>query len=67
MSAVSEPNADGNGQREAALVDVAGVTLTDLVNVHGDSPVLRSIQRLHSNLKDPNGVLSAFSSFLDKP
>ncbi|WP_221322907.1 hypothetical protein [Actinoplanes sp. L3-i22] len=65
MSAVSDPIA-GDGQRETGLVDVVGVSLTDLVNERGDSPVLRSIRRLQADLTDPNGVLSAFSSFIDK-
>jgi hypothetical protein len=48
------------------LVDVANVPLTHLVNAHGDSPVTRAVKRLQTNLKDPNGVLSAFGSFIDK-
>lgn len=48
------------------LVDVSNVTLTHLVNADGDSPVTRSVKRLQSNLKDPNGVLSAFGSYIDK-
>lgn len=53
-------------KHDNGLVDVANVPLTDLVNAHGDSPVTRSIKRLQTNLKDPNGVLSAFGSFIDK-
>jgi hypothetical protein len=55
-----------DGQTNSGLVDVANVPLTNLVNAQGDSPVTRSIKRLRANLDDPNGVLSAFSSFIDE-
>lgn len=45
---------------------MATIPLTELVEAHGDSPVLRSIRRLQQSLDDPNGVLSAFSSFIDE-
>jgi hypothetical protein len=54
------------GEQDSALVDVANVPLTHLVNAHGDSPVTRAVKRLQTDLKDPNGVLSAFGSFIDK-
>jgi hypothetical protein len=57
---------DDEQGRAAELIDVANVSLIDLVNAHGDSPVARSIARLRRNLDDPEGVLSAFSSFLDE-
>jgi hypothetical protein len=59
------PAAAGDLPGTDALVDVEHVPLTDLVSAHGDSPFLRSIARLRRSLNDPNGVLSAFSSFID--
>lgn len=56
----------GIGSEDAELVDVANVPLAKLVKAHGNSPVLRSIKRLKAGLEDPNGVLSAFSSFIEK-
>ncbi|GAA4436977.1 hypothetical protein [Phytohabitans houttuyneae] len=56
----------GSTPQDAGLVDVAGISLNHLLDADGDSPVLRSIRRLQSGLNDPNGVLSAFSSFLDE-
>jgi hypothetical protein len=50
----------------APLVDVRSIPLPALVAEHGDSPVQRSIRRLQQNLQDPNGVLSAFGSFIDE-
>lgn len=49
------------------LVDVTSVPLTVLLSERADSPVLRSIRRLQESLDDPNGVLSAFGSFIDTP
>lgn len=57
----------GGGAEDAELVDVANVPLAKLVKAQGDSPVLRSVQRLKASLEDPNGVLSAFSSYIEKP
>ncbi len=50
----------------APLVDVSDIPFDDLLRAHGDSPVVRSIRRLQASLDDPNGVLSAFSSFIDE-
>lgn len=50
----------------ALLVNVTSVPLTALLLEHEDTPVVRSIRRLQASLEDPNGVLSAFSSFIDK-
>lgn len=57
---------DNEPDRSAELVDVANISLIDMVGAGGDSPVARSIARLRRNLDDPEGVLSAFSSFLDE-
>ncbi|GLW28309.1 hypothetical protein [Actinoplanes regularis] len=67
MGDVSESIAGDDQHKPGDLVDVSHVSLTDLVAAHGDSPVSRSIARLRRNLDDPNGVLSAFSSFIDEP
>jgi hypothetical protein len=57
----------GGDSDDALLVDVANVPLAQLVKAQGDSPVLRSVKRLKASLEDPNGVLSAFSSYIEKP
>lgn len=54
----------GDEQPWAELVDVANVPVAELIQAHGDSPVLRSIERLQQALHDPNGILSAFSCYL---
>lgn len=64
MGGASGSNAVG-GPRDAGLVDVTYVPLIALVEAQPDSPVVRSIRRLQASLEDPNGVLSAFSSFID--
>jgi hypothetical protein len=56
----------GGEPQDAELVDVAHVPLATLLAAPRDSPVARSIRRIHRNLDDPNGVLSAFSSFIDE-
>jgi FXSXX-COOH protein len=59
---------EGEGDPEApwaALIDVSGVSLSDLVAGKGDSALGRSIRRLVESLDDPNGVISAFSSFVE--
>lgn len=66
MSDVSRSIMDDEQGHTVELIDVASVSLIELVNAHGDSPVARSIARLRRDLDDPNGVLSAFSSFLDE-
>jgi hypothetical protein len=49
------------------LADVRAMPLDVLLREYGESPVVRSIRRLQASLEDPNGVLSAFSSFIDAP
>ncbi|MFD0522885.1 hypothetical protein [Paractinoplanes durhamensis] len=66
MVGASGSIADGE-QRDDELVDVADVPLTELLGAREDSPVQRSIRRLQASLEDPNGVLSAFSSFIASP
>lgn len=54
------------GCGQAPMVDMTGVKLADVIrSVDPDSALGRSVQRLASNLNDPNGVLSAFSSFVE--
>jgi hypothetical protein len=64
VGGASGSNAVG-GPQDAGLVDVTYVPLIALVEAQPDSPVVRSIRRLQASLEDPNGVLSAFSSFID--
>ncbi|MFI5910257.1 hypothetical protein [Dactylosporangium sp. NPDC051541] len=64
MSGIAESIAGGNPQN-AAFVDVRHVPLSELLAMGPDSPVQRSARRIQQNLADPNGVLSAFSSFVD--
>lgn len=45
------------------LLDVSGIPVKDLLD--SDNPALaRSVQRLLDNLADPNGVISAFGSYV---
>ena len=47
------------------LPDMTGIKIADLMSM---SPALsRSMQRLVRSLDDPNGVISAFSSFVESP
>lgn len=52
------------GCSEPELIDMSGVPLKDL-NVDPDTALGRSIARILESLKDPNGVISAFSSFVE--
>lgn len=45
------------------LIDVSDLPITDLVNTV-DPALARSLQRILDDVADPNGVLSAFSSFV---
>jgi hypothetical protein len=54
----------GEDEPWAELVDAGSVPVADLIRAHGNSPVLRSIERLQRSLDDPFGVLSAFSAFV---
>jgi hypothetical protein len=69
VGGVSESIAGGEPQdaeaRDAELVDVGGEPLSSLLTARRDSPVRRSMARIQRDLADPNGVLSAFSSFID--
>lgn len=56
-----------DGPQDPGLVDVTNVPLVALLVAQPDSPVVRSIRRLQASLEDPNGVLSAFGSFIDVP
>jgi hypothetical protein len=47
----------------APLVDVSQVAIGDLIG-SGDTALNRCVQRLISSLDDPNGVISAFGSFV---
>jgi FXSXX-COOH protein len=49
----------------APLVDMTDVQLRDALTAAPDSALGRSVQRLVQSLVDPNGVISAFSSFVE--
>jgi FXSXX-COOH protein len=59
----TEPVADGD-PGWTPLIDVSAIPLTDLIAAR-DTALGRSILRLIESLDDPDGVLSAFSSFVD--
>jgi FXSXX-COOH protein len=63
VDASSLPESAAESQPWAPLVDVSGLPVTDLL-ASGDSALARSVQRLVRGLDDPNGVISAFSSFV---
>jgi FXSXX-COOH protein len=50
-------------QRWAPLIDVSDMSIADLLAAGQDSTLARSVARLVESLDDPNGVISAFSSF----
>jgi FXSXX-COOH protein len=65
MSAALPGESDPRSQW-APLIDVSNVRLSDLLaSDGGDSALARSTQRLVRSLDDPNGVISAFSSFVE--
>lgn len=48
------------------LVDVSAIRVAELLTEQGVNTALaRSVQRLIHTLDDPNGVISAFSSFVE--
>jgi FXSXX-COOH protein len=49
----------------APLVDMSDVQLRGLTADGSESALARSVQRLMRQLDDPNGVISAFSSFVE--
>jgi hypothetical protein len=55
----------GDEPEVVELVDVADIPLTSLLAAPRNSPISRSARRLRAGMDDPNGVLSAFSSYLD--
>ena len=61
MNAFSDSSIDGDA-RWAPLIDVSGMAISDLMG-SGDSALDRCVRRLIDSLDDPNGVISAFSSF----
>ena len=66
MSAAS-PLPDGERDSHAQwapLVDVSDIQLSDLLADGDNSALGRSIRRLVRSLDDPNGVISAFSNFV---
>lgn len=63
MDAKSLPDAGPDAETWAPLVEVSHLPIAALAS--GADPALaRSMQRLVSSLDDPNGVISAFSSFV---
>ena len=49
----------------APLVDASQVAIVDLIG-SGDTALNRCVQRLIDSLDDPNGVISAFASFVSQ-
>lgn len=65
MNSVGSPSdTESESEEWAPLIDVSNMPITDLLAGGGDSALTRSVQRLVRSLKDPNGVISAFSSFV---
>jgi FXSXX-COOH protein len=65
MSAALPGESDPRSQW-APLIDVSDVPLRDmLADGRGNPALARSTQRLVRSLDDPNGVISAFSSFVE--
>ena len=62
MDVRSEPLPDG-GSEWTPLIDVTAVPVTELM-ADGDTALSRSLRRLLDSCDDPNGVLSAFGSFV---
>jgi hypothetical protein len=58
----SEPLADG-GSEWTPLIDVTAVPTSELM-ADGDTALNRSVRRLLDDFDDPNGVPSAFGSFV---
>lgn len=47
------------------LLDVASLTIAELREMAKDNPALdRALERILESLDDPNGVISAFGSFI---
>jgi hypothetical protein len=61
VNAFSDSRIDGD-TRWAPLIDVSGMAVSDLVGSE-DTALERCVRRLIDSLDDPNGVISAFSSF----
>jgi FXSXX-COOH protein len=56
----------GSGPREwAPLVDVSRLSLGDLLDGADHPALVRSVRRIVQSLDDPDGVISAFSSFVE--
>jgi hypothetical protein len=62
VNVVSMPAGDG-AERWAPLTDVSGRPLSAL-HPSADTQLARSLERLIRSLDDPNGVISAFGSFI---
>jgi FXSXX-COOH protein len=63
MSGVSDPVTDGDSVWRP-LIDVSGVSLAELTN-RGDDVIARAVRQVLRSLDDPNGVISAFESFVE--
>lgn len=48
------------------LVDVSRLPIADLLASEDRSPIARSVRRLQESLDDPNGIISAFSSYVSE-
>lgn len=60
MDSIQEPEAGGS--EWAPLVDLSEMSILELM-ASDDSTLARSIQQLLASINDPNGVISAFSSY----
>lgn len=64
MDAMSLSGAAADTEEWAPLAEVSSRPITDLVASGADPALARSVQRLVRSLDDPDGVISAFSSFV---
>lgn len=64
MDATSLPDAGPDAETWAPLVEVSHLPIGNLLASGADPALARSVQRLVRSLDDPDGVISAFSSFV---
>jgi FXSXX-COOH protein len=64
MSTASESSAGIDSHQWEPLIDVSNTPIADLLTQGGDTALTRSVRRLVRDLDDPNGVISAFNSFV---
>jgi hypothetical protein len=64
MDATSLSDAGPDAEQWAPLVEVSHRPIADLITSGADPALARSVQRLVRSLDDPDGVISAFNSFV---